>query len=222
MGEHGCSEKIAGAIRKCLSREGFRFYTDRKEGTILFPLAVEGVIRNLLFIIDIRESSYLVYAHIPVAVPSGDFKKKAAMAEFLSRANYGLTNGNFEFDWEDGSVRYKSYVDCEGAAPSRMVVLNSICRPGAMCERYLPGMLDIALGTSGVRDALAKCGKGETAPAEAHEQDSPDDCLDEIMEQFNALFEREDAPEGEARQPEEEALSFTNDPFGTGKGDDEE
>ena len=39
---------------------------------------------------------------------------RVPMAEFLTRANYGLRIGNFEMDFEDGEVRYKSSVDFEG------------------------------------------------------------------------------------------------------------
>lgn len=34
--------------------------------------------------------------------------------EYITGANYGLRNGNFEMDVEDGEIRYKVYVNVKG------------------------------------------------------------------------------------------------------------
>jgi len=33
--------------------------------------------------------------------------------EFLTRANYGLNIGNFEMDFQDGEIRFKTAIDVE-------------------------------------------------------------------------------------------------------------
>ena len=37
------------------------------------------------------------------------------MMKYLTLANYGVVNGNFEMDLSDGEIRYKSYVDARSA-----------------------------------------------------------------------------------------------------------
>src|SRR5512139_1571922 len=44
--------------------------------------------------------------------------KRAAAAEFLTRANYGLASGNFEMDWDTGEIRFKTSLEVEGDQPS--------------------------------------------------------------------------------------------------------
>lgn len=38
-------------------------------------------------------------------------KRRAAVAELITRINYTRTSGNFEFDMDDGQVGYKTYID---------------------------------------------------------------------------------------------------------------
>jgi hypothetical protein len=38
-------------------------------------------------------------------------KRRAAVSELITRINYARTIGNFEFDMDDGEVRYKTYID---------------------------------------------------------------------------------------------------------------
>lgn len=81
----------------------------------------------------------------------------ASMAEFVCRANYGLTNGSFELDMRDGEIRFKSFVDCEGTTPTAEMIRNSIHCPAAMFERYSAGI--VVLGNATVKEAIVKCEK---------------------------------------------------------------
>src|SRR5438045_1991670 len=56
------------------------------------------------------QQQIVVYSISPLRVPP---PLRATMAEFISRANYGLVVGNFEMDYEDGQVRYKTSLDVE-------------------------------------------------------------------------------------------------------------
>ncbi|WP_049790798.1 hypothetical protein [Trichormus azollae] len=40
--------------------------------------------------------------------------KKQVIAECITRANYGMIIGNFELDFNDGEIRYKTSIDAEG------------------------------------------------------------------------------------------------------------
>src|SRR5688500_12466181 len=48
------------------------------------------------------------YSVLPTIVPQ---EKQREVMEYLTRANYGLSIGNFEMDLRDGEIRYKSSVD---------------------------------------------------------------------------------------------------------------
>ena len=83
------------------------------------------------------ERQFLFYGVCPETVPPA---KRAAVAEFLTRANFGLAMGNFEQDWEGGAVRFKTGVDVEGDELSRALIENVVHANIVAMDRYLPGL----------------------------------------------------------------------------------
>jgi hypothetical protein len=67
--------------------------------------------------------------------------KRAAMAEFLTRANYGLIIGNFEMDFSDGEVRYKTSIDVENDRLTTPLVKSLVYANVSVMDRYLPGIM---------------------------------------------------------------------------------
>jgi hypothetical protein len=82
--------------------------------------------------------------------------KRVAVAEFLSRANYGLIIGNFELDWSDGEVRYKTSIDVEGDHLSPALVKQMVYANVVMMDRYLPGIMQVMYGAASPAEAVAK------------------------------------------------------------------
>ena len=68
---------------------------------------VGGKIDNLKFYIIVGKETVTCYHIAPIKVPE---EQRVAVNEFITRANYGLTNGNFEMDFNDGELRYKTNV----------------------------------------------------------------------------------------------------------------
>jgi len=61
------------------------------------------------------QDRYVFYSVIPVTAPED---RRIAVAELLTRANYGMLIGNFELDLDDGEIRYKTSIDMEGVVPT--------------------------------------------------------------------------------------------------------
>jgi hypothetical protein len=59
-------------------------------------------------IILVTDDSYTAYVKISLDT---DDNSKVAVAEFLTRANYGIKNGCFEMDFLDSEIRYRTYVN---------------------------------------------------------------------------------------------------------------
>ena len=78
----------------------------------------------------------------------------AQVAEYLTRANYGLRNGNFELDYSDGEIRYKVFVDCEDLLPSAAVLRDAVIIPVDMFDRYGNGLLSVVLGVRTPEEAI--------------------------------------------------------------------
>ncbi|MEX1021439.1 MAG: YbjN domain-containing protein [Litorilinea sp.] len=100
----------------------------------------------------------LFYVVMPVRTPA---ERRAPMAEFITRANYGLRIGNFEMDFEDGEVRYKSSVDFEGETLSNNLMRGVIYPAVQTMDRYLPGLLSVIYGGKTPAEAVAEIEAGE-------------------------------------------------------------
>ena len=78
----------------------------------------------------------LLYSIVPQRVP---VERRVEVSEFLTRANYGLADGNFELDFDDGEVRFKSVLhvpaELDEILVKRVVRLN-----GTTLETYLPSI----------------------------------------------------------------------------------
>ena len=73
---------------------------------------------------------------------------RLAMAEFLTRINYGLFSGAFELDLEDGEIRAKTSVDFRGSQLDMALVRNAVETNWLLMDRHLPGLQAILRGES--------------------------------------------------------------------------
>lgn len=94
----------------------------------------------------------VVYGVVPFAI---DAARRGAVMELITRANFGLTIGNFEIDLEDGETRFKSSLDFEGAALTEPLLLSLVRANLAVMEHYLPAIVATSLRDTRPLDALA-------------------------------------------------------------------
>jgi hypothetical protein len=125
------------------------------EGETVLALSFKGENGQWNCFAQAREehSQVIFYSVCPVTVPE---TRRHAMAEYLTRANYGLVIGNFELDFVDGEVRYKTSLDLR----------NADLTPGLMdpvayanvytMDRYMPGILAVTYGDVEPADAIQK------------------------------------------------------------------
>ena len=78
------------------------------------------------------------------------------VAEFITRANYGLKVGNFEMDMDDGEVRFKTSIDVEKDQLNRTQVSNLVYANVWTMDRYLPGIFSVIYGSENPRQAVNK------------------------------------------------------------------
>ena len=95
----------------------------------------------------------LFYSYCPVKVPEN---KRPLVGDFLTRANYGLLVGNFEMDYNDGEVRYKTSIDVEGDRLSVPLMKRLVYDNLAVMDRYLPGVLSVIYGGASPTEAIAQ------------------------------------------------------------------
>ena len=69
--------------------------------------------------------------------------KRNKIAEFIARANYGLILGNFELDFNDGEIRYKTSIDVEDDRLTAALIRNLVYTNVLTMDQYLPGILAV-------------------------------------------------------------------------------
>lgn len=100
----------------------------------------------------------LLYAVPPIRVPED---KRPVVAEFITRANYGLLIGNFELDFSDGEVRYKASIDIENSTLSPALVEGMVRACCATVDRYYPGLIAIIHGGATAVEAIVRVEGGQ-------------------------------------------------------------
>lgn len=145
-------ESVKKLIDSFFEEIEWKYKFDEEKSNYAFGVDMGNVIGNLKFVLLLREHHYKVYAILNSKVEQNHFDK---VAEYLHRANYGMNNGNFEIDYRDGEVRYKTYIDFQGVELSKGFIEESIFVPLIMFERYGKNLIKLMLG-DGVPEDLIK------------------------------------------------------------------
>jgi hypothetical protein len=85
------------------------------------------------------------YALCPLRVPAD---QRGAIAEFITRANYGLVIGNFEMNWTTGEVRFKTSLDVGDTYLSDSLIRPLVYGAVSTMDTYLPGIQAVLAHTS--------------------------------------------------------------------------
>ncbi len=83
---------------------------------------------------------FLFYSVMPLNAPE---PKRQAIAEFITRANYGMALGNFELDFSDGEVRYKTSIDATHIDLTPGLIKPMVVTNYLMMDKYFPGLMSV-------------------------------------------------------------------------------
>ncbi|MBE9045005.1 YbjN domain-containing protein [Pleurocapsales cyanobacterium LEGE 10410] len=86
------------------------------------------------------ERQFIFYSVCPVQTPGS---KLGAIAEYTTRANYGMATGNFELDFSDGEVRYKTSICIYNGRLALEAIAHLVSVNVSMMDRYLPGIITV-------------------------------------------------------------------------------
>ena len=134
--------------------EGGWYPQETEEDLLLYRVTLAGEGGEMVGFAEIEPEFELLifYLYAPLEVPH---ERRAAAAEYITRANYGMWIGNFELDYEDGEVRFKSSVHYEGTTLTEPLIRNAIQDALQAMEEYLPGLRDVIEGRALPAEAIA-------------------------------------------------------------------
>jgi len=76
--------------------------------------------------------------------------------EFITRANLGLTSGNFEFDLESGRLRFKTTFFYDEIIPSKKVLEKYLLTNLYTLDIYTPALMSLLFTDITVKQAIAE------------------------------------------------------------------
>ena len=158
-------EQIIDAVRDWLDQDDWRYEFDAEETLIRLNLTLTSKIKKAHIVFLFKEDCYTLYATAPI---NGDTDDLTELNKFITMANYGLRNGNFELDFRDGEIRYKTFVNCDGleTLPTE-IIKDSLLAACFTLDRYGDGLAALAMGFSDAETEIKKVeGRSESDESE--------------------------------------------------------
>ncbi len=132
--------KLMDAVTAFLKEDGWPCEM-MEDGTVA-RLLFQGDHAQFTCYVQTREEAdqFLFYSLCPISVPE---HKRPEVAEFITRANYDMVLGNYEMDFEDGELRFKTSIDVEGTQLTTELIRPVLYANVLMMDQYMPGIMSV-------------------------------------------------------------------------------
>lgn len=145
-------QSISAVMRQFFNEDNWNYV--EVEGESVLQMAFQGDNgRWTCYACAFEESEQFVfYSVFPLSVPP---ERIPPMVEYLMKVNYGLIVGNFELDFTDGEIRYKTSVDVENEQLTTGIANNLVYTNVLTMDKYLPGITALLNTQLSVDEAIA-------------------------------------------------------------------
>ncbi|BAY20851.1 hypothetical protein NIES2100_05950 [Calothrix sp. NIES-2100] len=99
-----------------------------------------------------EDEQFLFFSVSPVNAP---ITKRLTVAELITRINYSLPIGNFEMDFDDGEIRYKTSIDVEGSRLDSALIAQIVHANVQVMNTYLRCIMAVIDDNISPLEALA-------------------------------------------------------------------
>lgn len=135
------SEKISTDIEHYLTKKDWQHSYDAIRGVFTVEADLSCQLGTALLLFSVQEDGFLCYAALPINIP---VDARSSVGEYLHRANFGLPNGNFEFDYDEGSIHFKIWTACPGELVSDAQIDDCFAIALTVIDRYGNGLKEVA------------------------------------------------------------------------------
>ena len=148
------SQQIADRLREIFASMNVNASFEEKANCAIFAtrLKLRCRLQSAQMVILVREDSFSTLTTIPLAADEGN---RLAVAEYLTRVNFNMRNGNFELNMETGEIRFKTYVHVGAGDVDSAAARLAIMLPFMMIERFGDGLVEVLFGFKSPREAFA-------------------------------------------------------------------
>lgn len=143
---------LFGTVKDFLQADGWYMRVVPEESTIWARFVGDNGEWTCAALLHETQSQLVFYSFLQDAVPED---KRSHVAEFITRANYGMLIGNFEMDWVDGEVRFKTSIDVKGDELTPALVRNVVYINVLTMDHYRHGFVKVLAGAAAPVDVLS-------------------------------------------------------------------
>lgn len=137
------SPMVKDAIENFLTNDDWKFNPINENGMYRLNIALKGKLQKATLLINVRSDGFSIRIVLPM---KAEDNVKAAMAEFIARANYGLYIGNFELDYSDGELSYRASICSEDIEPTFEQINSLIYTSWNTVEKYGDALVKVLFG----------------------------------------------------------------------------
>lgn len=148
------SHKATEFVREYLDDINWRYYFDEDNGVFRFDVGIEGKLSSIAYTIRVILGGIMILAYCPIKPDSDNIKMMHATVEYINRINYAITIGNLEMDHEDGEIRYRFFIGCDGGLPNNEAMKDGIDSGLYLYERIGEGLIGIIFKDMNVEQAF--------------------------------------------------------------------
>jgi hypothetical protein len=94
---------------------------------------------------------FVIYFNFGLAAPED---RRAEVAQFMVRANWNLIIGNFEMDYDDGLMHFRSSVGFAGGELTEVLLRNVVLSAMKAVEFYADGLLEVVSSRKNAMQAI--------------------------------------------------------------------
>ncbi len=127
------------------------FVQSSDETTLRFAYRGESGQWDCYAIAREAEQQFLFYSICPITTPAD---QRLKISEFITRANRGLTIGNFEMDFDSGEICYKTSIDVAGDRLSFALIEGLVYANVTVMDVFLPSILAVIEGKMSPAEAI--------------------------------------------------------------------
>jgi hypothetical protein len=149
-------ESLFDVVVKFFRDTGWVF--SQVEGKTVLVMGVKGKNGEWKAIAETQEEEgrFIFCSFLPTPIPEN---KRLPVALFITRVNHRLAIGNFQLNFDDGSVRYQTGINVKGERLTPTLVGNLLAPNLTTMDKYLPGIMAIVYAGAQPIQALAAIDK---------------------------------------------------------------
>ena len=131
------------SVTAFLDSQKWRYQTDNAKCICHFGMNLNCKVTNCQVLVQTQDDCIQAFAVCPMKASEAN---RLRVAEYISRANYGLKIGCFEMDFRDGEVRYHTILPCSAGTPQMADVGKVVALSFLMLDRFGDGLMNAMMG----------------------------------------------------------------------------